>query len=166
MEVPSEVNNRALSLANDAGVPVIFNYAPTRGAPVVLDERMSVLVVNENEAAELLGVSAFDPVEAVDAAHQLAASGPGTAVITLGAAGAVAAHAGDTLQVTALRVDVKDTTAAGDTFCGCLATALSEKMLMSAALAFANTAAALATTDVGAQPSIPRREEIMARLNV
>lgn len=160
MEILPGVNERVLGIAACHDRPVVFNYAPTRGVPLRIGEAMSVLVVNENEAAELLGRDTVTERDAAEAAATLLARGPRIAVVTLGAAGLVAVEGERVTRVSGLAVSAVDTTAAGDTFCGCLAAALGEGRPLDAALRFANAAAALATTVMGAQPSIPTREAI------
>ena len=165
MEVPAEASRRALQLAADAGVPVLLNYAPADAAVLELSSAVATLVVNENEAAELLGVPAVPGVSAETAARaaaDLAARGPGMVVVTLGGAGCVAHGGGRTWTLPAPKVDVVDTTAAGDTFCGALAVALAEGREVEDALRFATCAGSLATTKSGAQPSIPVRAAVDA----
>jgi ribokinase len=82
-------------------------------------------------------------------------------VVTLGDDGALwLAGGGDAVHVPGVAVDVVDTTAAGDTFNAALGVGLAEGMPVTAALRFANAAAALACTRRGAQPSLPRRDEV------
>ncbi len=64
----------------------------------------------------------------------------------------------------AFRVNVMDTTAAGDAFLGALATSFAENKSIRQALKFANGAGALATTKLGAQPSLPSRQELLSFL--
>ena len=90
-----------------------------------------------------------------EAADKLLQKRVQTVVITLGARGAYVATRREQLTIAAYRVEPVDTTGAGDTFCGALATALSQQKKLADAIAFANAAAALATTKLGAQPSAP-----------
>ena len=82
--------------------------------------------------------------------------------MTLGADGVLLYDADGGRQIAAHRVDVIDTTAAGDAFCGALAVALTEGRSALEAAEFANVAAALATTGIGAQASLPGRAEVEA----
>ena len=163
MEIPAPTNARVLELAARHGRTVVFNYAPTRGVPLAVGAAMGVLVVNENEAAELLGRQSVTQATAADAAAALQAMGPATVVVTLGEHGAIAVDARGATAVAGLTVAAVDTTAAGDTFCGALAVGIGEGRPMAEALRFANAAAALATTVMGAQPSVPRRADIDAK---
>jgi ribokinase len=101
---------------------VVLNAAPARPVPTTTLKRVDILVVNEHEAATMLGGGDWDTRSALDA---LLALGPASAVLTLGAAGAaVATNSGEVWQVTAPPTNVVDTTGAGDVFVGVLAAAL------------------------------------------
>ena len=86
-------------------------------------------------------------------------------IITLGPKGLFFKNRNQELWMNAFRVNVVDTTAAGDAFLGALATSLSENKPIQEALKFANGAGALATTKLGAQPSLPTRKELEVFLN-
>ena len=99
------------------------------------------------------------------AAEALLAKGPKTVVLTLGARGAYVAGDGVRALVPGFAVEAVDTTAAGDVHCGALAVALVEGRPLLEAVRFANAAAALSVTKLGAQPSAPKREDIEALLS-
>ena len=86
--------------------------------------------------------------------------GVGTAIVTLGAEGAMAGTAQGEIHARALPVSVVDTTAAGDAFNGALAATVGGGNTLESALRFANAAAGLACTRRGAQPSLPTRAEV------
>jgi ribokinase len=163
-EIPRETLVFAIRRAKQAGAAVIFNCAPAREFPREALVEVDILVVNEPEAELLSGMPVTDAAQAAAAADALAALGAGTAIVTLGAQGAWISSPGLRGPVPAFTVDVVDTTAAGDTFCGALAVGLAEEMPLARALRFASAAAALSVTKMGAQPSIPRRAEIEAFL--
>lgn len=160
MEVPLAVNRAVLAVAAEAGVPVLLNYAPARLIERELLRDLDTLIVNEGEAAALLGVPHLPSGQEEAAAQRLQAQGPRRVVLTLGEAGAVLAEAGRVVAIPAFPVDVVDTTAAGDTFCGAFAVACAEGADAVAAARFASAAAALTVTGLGAQCSIPRRAAI------
>jgi ribokinase len=86
-------------------------------------------------------------------------------VITLGRSGALVSAGGRYLVIAALPVDVIDTTGAGDAFCGAFATELATGADPFEAARVGVVAGSLAVTRAGAQPSMPNRAEIAARLN-
>ncbi len=160
MEVPAVTVERAIELAQAAGVRCVLNYAPATGEPVRVDERIDTLVVNEPEARQLVG---RDDDEAM-LARALRERGPAIVIVTLGAQGVLICDADGCRTSPALRVEPIDATAAGDTFCGAYAMALSEGRGVDEAASFGQAAAALCVTKLGAQPSIPTRPKIEQRL--
>jgi ribokinase len=160
LETPLETVEAAAELAAKAGVRVILNPAPARELPDSLLRLVSILTPNESEAELLSGVKVSDESTASEAAGKLLGRGAQTVVITLGARGAFIASAGERRLVPGFKVEAVDTTAAGDIFNGTLAVALTEGQPLAAAVRFANAAAALSVTRLGAQPSAPRRKEI------
>jgi ribokinase len=107
----------------------------------------------------LTGVAIKDINDAKQAAKILSAKGIKTIIITLGEAGALLYHNNQFNLIAANKVTAIDTTAAGDVFNGALAVALSEKKSFEEAIRFANTAAAISVTRLGAQASAPYRSE-------
>jgi len=167
MELSPSTTAAALQVAAERGVAVVLNYAPIRGVPVAVSEAVTHLVVNQIEAGQLLGeASEVSASAASAAAARLRAMGPSAVTITLGGAGLVTAWDGGEARLGAHAVEVVDTTAAGDTFCGYLAAGLARGATQSDAAALANAAAALAVTRRGAQPSIPTRDEVVAFIEV
>jgi ribokinase len=159
LEPPPETLAALLEASKQYGATIVLNATPeATGARPLLD-RIDVLVVNETEAEDLLGypVSGADGEEA---ARSLSALGPGTVVITLGAAGAAVSHDGMTATLPAPRVDVVDTTGAGDAFCGAFAADLARGLDPFSAARTGVVAGSLATTIPGAYPGIPRRDAI------
>lgn len=161
MELADPTTEHALSLAAAHQKPVVFNYAPAQNPTVAVDARMTYLVVNEVEAQTLTGRPVTDPASAEAAARVLADRGPRAVVVTLGQQGSVAVEADRCLHVPAPRVEAVDSTAAGDTFCGVLAAFLAEGASTESGLRYATAAAALSVQTLGAQPSIPRRADVV-----
>jgi len=160
LETPLATVQAAAELAAALGVPVILNPAPARPLPDELLKRVSLLTPNESEAELLTGVKVDSDEAAAKAAQALLAKGVQTVIITLGARGAFAATAAGSQVVPGFKVTPVDTTAAGDVFNGALAVALAEGRPLMEAVRFANAAAALSVTKMGAQPSAPRRKDI------
>jgi ribokinase len=160
LETPLETVQAAAALAAKAGVPVILNPAPAQPLPDKLLECISILTPNETEAELLTGIAVKDDATAAAAAARLRARGVQTVIITLGARGAYVATESGGQLVPGFKVKAMDTTAAGDVFNGALAVALAEGKPLDLAVRFANAAAAISVTQLGAQPSAPTRREI------
>ncbi|MBI1902185.1 MAG: ribokinase [Planctomycetia bacterium] len=163
LEVPQETVAAAAAIARRHGVRVIVDPAPAprEALPQELWE-VDIFTPNQTEAEQLTGMTITDVASAAAAAQRLLARGPKCVVLKLGALGAfVADRGGQTAHVPACSVAVVDTTAAGDAFTGALAVALVEgRAWPQGAVAFACAAGTLATTRVGAQASMPTREEV------
>jgi ribokinase len=167
LEIPLESVIRAAELARSHGTKVILNPAPARPVPNELLALVDVLVPNESETELLAGISFDDPVGAGRAAQKLLERGVETVVLTLGAHGALLAYGDQIQHVPAFEVEPVDTTAAGDAFLAGFAVALAEGKPLSQAVSWGNAAGALATTKLGAQPSLPTRpalEELLPRV--
>ena len=164
MEIPAATVRRVLEIAEQHATPVLFNFAPARTKDLSVTSAMTILVVNELEAEALTGFTVSDITQAESAARNLLAHGSQSVIVTLGAQGSVAASHTDCFHVLAFDVTPVDSTAAGDVFCGALATALVEAKSLPDAVLFATAAASLSVTRMGAQPSIPIRAEIEAFL--
>ncbi len=104
------------------------------------------------------------PGDAPALAAALRERGPGTVILKLGDQGSYVADSKGGHLFPAFEVDVRDTTAAGDTFNAGLAVALAEDRPMEEAVRFANAAAAISVTRMGAQASAPGRTEVLAFL--
>lgn len=157
LEVPIRTVVRGLELARAAGATTVLNAAPPDNAELVPAELVDVLVVNRGEAARLApGVS---PDDATALAEALAKR-YGSVLLTLGADGVVWSHGGRSGTLPARKVEVVDTTGAGDTFTGAFAALLAAGEDWGLAVATASEAAAICVTRAGAQPSIPWRAEL------
>jgi ribokinase len=163
-EILPDTLDRAIALAAELGKPVMLNLAPARPVSAASLARLAYLSVNETEAEFLTGLKVASERDVETAAAALRAMGPKTVVLTLGARGAYVAGDGVRELVPGFTVAAVDTTAAGDVHCGALAVALVEGRPLLEAVRFANAAAALSVTKLGAQPSAPRREDIEALL--
>ncbi len=160
LETPLPTVQQAARFAADAGIPVILNPAPAQALPDDLLSKVSILTPNETEAELLTGIPVADEDAAIKAGANLLGRGVKTVILTLGARGAMVVSADHRELVPSLAVKAVDTVAAGDVFNGALAVALGEGKPLLNAVKFANVAAAISVTRLGAQPSAPHRDEI------
>ena len=144
LEIPLDT---VIEAATTATGTVVLNAAPAQPLPRDLLDNVDLLIVNEHEAALLGGAD-----ELLTVVPRL--------VVTLGAEGALVRTRESTTTVPGIKVDVVDTTGAGDTFCGALVARLDEGATLDEAVRFATVAAALSVGRPGAVPAIPTREEI------
>lgn len=157
LEIPLPAVTAAARRARAKGVRVVLTPAPApaRELPAELLDCVDLLIPNEHEAKLLTGAASVE-----DAAAALLER-VNDVVVTLGSRGSLwAARSGERVEVAAAQVDVRDTTAAGDTFAGVLAVALGEGRPMPEALRWATAAAGLSVQREGASPSMPARAEI------
>lgn len=160
MEVPLEENWALIERAHGRGTRIVLNVAPAGEVPDRLLAMIDVLLVNEIEARQLAhcpDAADFDfrPfVRRISQDHDL------TGVITLGAAGSIAFTKGRDVIVPALKVEVADTTGAGDCFAGVLAARLDQGATWETALTQASVASGLCCTRFGAQTSFPSQDAI------
>ncbi len=164
MEIPVETVRKAIKIANTSGIPTLLNYAPANGKDVSLLSGVEVLVVNEVEAETLCGFLPSNPEEGAAACLKLKNYGVKFVFVTLGAQGAVFLSDEESGHIPAFPANAVDTTAAGDAFCGALAVAIVESYSLKDAIIFASAAASCSVETIGAQPSIPFRDDIDARL--
>jgi len=161
LETPLDAVGCAVDIAHEAGVPVILNPAPAVPLKRHLLAKIKYLIPNETEASLLSGVQVVDGKTAAAAARRLRDTGAEQVLITLGDKGVVSVLADRTvLSVPAIAVPAVDTTGAGDTFVGSLAVELASGKSVRQAIDFAQYAAAQKVTRLGAQTSIPRRDEV------
>ncbi|MFO0614706.1 MAG: ribokinase [Polyangiaceae bacterium] len=164
LEIPIATVVRAATLAKRGRALVILVPAPARATlPDELYRSVDVLVPNEVEAVTLAGRAASASDAEVAAA--LRARGPAAVIVTLGARGARLASSAGAELLPAPPVHAIDTTGAGDAFAGALAAELASGAGMKEAVKFAVAAGAAACTTLGAEPSLPQREAILAIAN-
>jgi ribokinase len=160
LEIPLATVEKLVELAAAAHKRVILNPAPPRVLPESLLRQVSVLTPNEKEAEWMSGIPVTDHVTALQSAKALSDRGIGTVIITLGNRGALVWNEGICTIIPAPAVVAVDSTAAGDVFNGALAVALAEGKSMIESVTFANHAAALSVTKLGAQSSAPTRRDV------
>jgi len=165
LEVPFEVVEQVASFASSKDIPLLLDPAPARALPAELMQNATWVTPNEVEMRHLLNGAGGNANEML-AAEQLAAQGVRNIVVKLGSRGALLKEENErAVPVPGFPVKAVDTTAAGDAFNGAFAVGLlSGKSPMQSAK-FANAVAAISVTRLGAQPSMPTRDEVEAFLN-
>jgi ribokinase len=165
LEVPLDLLIEAAQYAKSRGLAVVWDPAPAMELPYEVYAVANVLTPNQAEAEALTGVTVSDADSAARAARILRDRGVHTAVVKLGDLGLYYESPDDSGFIPAYKVDVVDTVAAGDAFAGSLAVALAEGKPLPEALRYGAAAGALAVTKSGAQPAMPRREDVEALLS-
>jgi ribokinase len=164
LETSVAAGRRGLELARKAGVTTIFNPAPAAKIDPAIYELCDYVTPNETEAEEITGI----PVRSIDDARRAGDAvlklGTKTALITLGSNGVLLHSATQSVHVPGFKVNVVDTTGAGDAFNGSFAVAIGEGKSPVDAVRFGCAAAALSVTKAGTAPSMPSRAEIEAML--
>jgi ribokinase len=160
LEIPIPTVEHIARIAAQNQKKVILNPAPAAQLSDELLNNLYIITPNETEAELLTGIKVNDEQSALKAATQLHEKGVEVVIITMGAAGAFLLSNGISEIISAPKVEAVDTTAAGDTFNGALVVALSEGKTIQESIAFANKAAAISVTRIGAQASVPYRKEI------
>lgn len=161
LEIPLDIVERTVLLARKHKKKIILNPAP---ASFLNDEMLSlvdIIIPNQTETTFFTGIEVNNAEDAAWAVTWFHEKGIPTVIVTMADKGCFVSGISFKGLVPGHAVDtVVDTVAAGDTFCGALAVALSEGMHLENAARFANIAAALAVTKHGAQASIPKRKEV------
>ncbi|HOK98726.1 MAG TPA: ribokinase [Bacteroidales bacterium] len=163
-EIPDSTVHYVLDTCNRLGKKVIFNMAPANSMEDQYFSMIHMAVVNEKEAEIIAGVKIHALADVEKAAQIFLKKGTHYVVITLGEKGVYVAGPNESFFIEGIKVNAVDTTGAGDVFCGALAVACTEGMPIRKAIQFANAAAALSVTRLGAQPSAPRKEEVLQLL--
>jgi ribokinase len=152
LEVPLPTIERAVAVAVERAIRPVVNVSPPARLSEATLSALDPIVVNEHEAAELLGDDS-DP-------RRLLELGPRSAVVTLGARGVLVIEPSGTYEIESPQVKVVDTTGAGDAFIGALATELAHGAELGDAARFAVKVGAISVTRRGTQPSYPTRDEL------
>jgi ribokinase len=164
LETPIETVRWALGAARRLGKRAVLNPAPARVLPLPADllALVDCLTPNEIEAGLLTDREVRTVADAEAAGRALVARGVSTAVVTLGALGAVAVGEAGIVRVEGFPVDAIDTVGAGDAFSGALAASLAARMPLEDALVVASAAAGLTCTRRGAVDAMPTGVEVAA----
>ena len=162
MELPLQTVHAAVQLARRSGCKIILDPAPPTKAMCPELYQVDIIAPNAQEAEVLTGQLAIEERVDKSVAMELLARGAGAAVLKLGPRGAlVVTKDGLIERVPAYKVQVVDTTGAGDAFVGALAVAAAEEIDLVSAVKLANATGALACTRSGAQAAMPRRDAVV-----
>ena len=164
-EIPIETVKMGLKMAKKHGAITLLNPSPPIQLPSNILSLVDFIVPNEWEAQSLTGIKWKGDQEIRKMAKRLLDMGVKNVVITLGPKGLFFKNRSEEFWMEAFKVKAVDTTAAGDAFLGALASGLSENKPLREVLESANGAGALATTKLGAQPSLPLRKDLEAFLS-
>ena len=164
LESPVPTVAYAARMAAQAGVPVILNPAPAPVEPLSAElmQDLYLITPNRSEASRISGIEITNMESAQRAAKAIYDMGPRNVIITLGSEGSLIYDGKMFMRVEALKVEAVDTTAAGDTYNGVLASVIAERRSLIEAATEASIAGAISVTRMGAQPAAPSREEINA----
>lgn len=156
LEIPIETVEYVAKLCNERNIPVILNPAPAIKLSKALVDSVSYITPNEHEYKIV-----FDTEEDIE---ELLKNYPNKLLITQGDKGVVFNDGDELVRVDSIEAKVVDTTGAGDTFNGALAYALANKYNLESAIRFANAAAGLSVTKLGAQTGMPSLQEVLNKL--
>ena len=162
-ETPQAATLRAFELAKENGVTTILNPAPAQKIDPAVLKLTDLIIPNETESQALTGIIITDETSMLMSAAKFAQMGVRNLIITVGAKGAFYCTQDGYNFIPAFKVNAVDTTAAGDTFIGALASQLKPDMSnIEKALVYAQRASSLAVQKMGALPSIPTKQQVIA----
>lgn len=166
LEIPLETVVMAVETAKRNGTKVLLNPAPACKLSDELLSKVDIFTPNESECGIITGIRINTADSAGKAAKYLQSKGIGQVAITLGGNGVVYNRGDEIVHKGVPSVEVVDTTAAGDSFSGALAVALSNGESIDEAIDFANIVGTITVTRKGAQNSLPRIDEIIKHKNL
>lgn len=163
-ETPVDESKLAFKLAKKYGKITILNPSPAKKLDEELIENTDIMVPNETEMLNLSGVQVYDLKSAVKASEKFIKNGMKAIIVTLGEKGAVIVTKDKSELIPAYKVKAIDTTAAGDSFLGALASKIDIKNItfenLKQAVIFGNKVSSIVVQRRGAQPSIPKLSEV------
>lgn len=152
LEIPLETVEYTLELCAKNHVKVLLNPAPAVELSSSMIENATYITPNEHELKVILGKNCDTEAEMMKYSNKL--------IVTLGSKGVKYFNGNEMKFIPSYKVEVVDTTGAGDTFCGALAAAIVRGDNLEDAIRFANKAAAFSITKLGAQSGMPTSEEM------
>jgi ribokinase len=160
LEIPVNTVSLAAKMAHQNNTVFILNPAPAADLPAEIFNYIDYLTPNEIELEHISGVKVHDEKTMIEAAKVLLHKGVKNIIITRGSKGALLINEEEVKNYPVNKVEVVDTTAAGDAFNGAIAYSLSKGRSINEAIRFANVVASVSVTRMGAQSSMPILEEI------
>ena len=160
--VPLEAVAEAVRLGREASARIVLDPGPPAPLPDALIAQLDLIRPNTSEAQILTGIRVRDRLSAREAAADLLRRGARAAAVQAGEFGDLLAWPGHEVWLPRFEVNRVDATGAGDAFASAFAVALAEGRSLAEGGPFASAAAALATTALGAQAAMPRREAVLA----
>jgi len=162
LEIPTVAAARAMELGRKHGVRTILNPAPASPLDASVLRNVDYLTPNETEVRILQGLPPNDPTPTHELAQRLLAQGVSNLIVTMGANGALVLNGHGARHIPGVRVDVVDTTGAGDAFNAGLAIALAEGRSLDDAVRYATCSGAIACTKLGVIPALGHRAAVDA----
>ncbi len=159
LEVPLSTISYAFKKAKKLGMITCLNVAPVKPLPKTIYSAIDYFCANQIEAEFYTGIKPDMNGATMKAGKALLEMGVKSVLITLGVHGSLFINERETIRMNSYQVDSLDTTAAGDTFIGSFFARLADGATHQKAMEFASGASALCITRLGAQQSIPTREE-------
>ncbi|QUH30110.1 ribokinase [Vallitalea guaymasensis] len=157
LEIPINVVMKAVKIASDNNVKVIFNPAPAKEFPNDIFKYVDIITPNETELKKISGKE-----DIKEGAMELIERGANSVVVTLGEQGSMYIDKDNTISAGSFTVKSIDSTAAGDAFNAALGIKLIESDDIEDGLKYSNAVGALVTTKLGAQTSLPFKNEVEA----
>jgi len=165
LEIPMSIISEVIKIAVTERIPVILNPAPAKTLPNSILSGVSFITPNDVELSLLTKTTLNTSDDYKHAINKLHNRGISNVIVTRGQYGVLFSKGECLTHIKSNKVDVLDTTGAGDTFNGALAVALADDKELSEAIEYANIAAALSTTKEGAQTGMPFENEVEAYKN-
>ena len=153
LEIPLETVKYVITICEEYQIPVILNPAPAQRLPEELLQKVTYITPNEHECRIVLD-DFTSPIESLLEKY------PNKLLMTEGENGVRFHNGTEIVHIPSISVEVVDTTGAGDTFNGALAVAIAEGEELQKAIHFANIAAGISVTKLGAQSGMPLRDKL------
>lgn len=160
LEIPLDTVKEGLRIAKEFNKTTILNPAPAMELDDEMIENIDVLIPNEHELERISKIKVTDEESIIKASKVLLNKGINKIIVTLGSRGVFYIDNNESQFFKAYKVDVVDTTAAGDSFIGGFVASYIENKDIKKSIDMGQKTAALSIQKLGAQSSLPTREEV------